>query len=74
MNQDTGATNAPFGRPRRHIPVDGMMRLQIRVPARLGNLVYRQAAAERRHLGAIVAEALAEYYQRHPSESWTSMT
>jgi hypothetical protein len=50
------------------------MRLQIRVPARLGRLVYAQSAVERRHLSAIVSEALAEYYQRHPAESWTSLT
>lgn len=65
---------APFGRPRRELPVNGLMRLQIRVPARLGRLVYSQSAAERRHLSAIVAEALDEYYRRHPEESWTSMT
>jgi hypothetical protein len=65
---------APFGRPRRELPADGLMRLQIRVPARLGRLVYAQSAVERRHLSAIVSEALAEYYQRHPAESWTSLT
>ncbi|AWT24949.1 hypothetical protein Csp1_01210 [Corynebacterium provencense] len=65
---------APFGRPRRQLPADGLMRLQIRVPARLGRLVYAQSAVERRHLGAIVAQALDEYYRRHPEQSWTSMT
>jgi hypothetical protein len=63
-----------FGRPRRELPTDGLMRLQLRLPARLGRLVYAQSAVERRHLSAIVAEALGEYYQRHPEESWTSMT
>ncbi|MDN6478909.1 hypothetical protein [Corynebacterium variabile] len=65
---------APFGRPRRGLPVDGLMRLQLRLPARLGRRVYAQSAVERRHLSAIVAEALDEYYLRHPEESWTSMT
>lgn len=65
---------APFGRPRRELPVDGLMRLQLRLPARLGRRVYAQSAVERRHLSAIVAEALDEYYLRHPEESWTSMT
>lgn len=50
------------------------MRLQLRLPARLGRRVYAQSAVERRHLSAIVAEALDEYYQHHPEESWTSMT
>lgn len=65
---------APFGRPRRELPADGLMRLQLRLPARLGRLVYSQSSVERRHLSAIVAEALDEYYRRHPEQSWTSMT
>ncbi|WP_312098634.1 hypothetical protein [Corynebacterium dentalis] len=65
---------AAFGRPRRELPADGLMRLQLRLPARLGRLVYSQSSVEHRHLSAIVAEALNEYYRRHPSESWIWMT
>lgn len=65
---------APFGRPRSaELPECGMVRIQIRVPARVARLVYGQAAAERRHLTSIVTEALDEHFVEHPPESWSAI-
>lgn len=65
---------APFGRPRRvPLPQQGVVRLQVRVPARLVRGVYAQAEVERRHLASIVTEALQEYAVAHPPESWSAI-
>jgi hypothetical protein len=64
--------HAPFGRPRStELPESGMVRMQIRVPARVARLVYGQAAAERRHLTSIVTEALDDHFVTHSPESWS---
>ena len=70
----SGSPSAPFGRPRKALPESGMVRLQVNLPAKVARMVYAQAEAERRHISAIHTQALEEFYDRHPPESWTSMT
>ncbi|MGJ0184544.1 hypothetical protein [Corynebacterium glyciniphilum] len=66
--------HAPFGRPRdTELPEKGLVRFQIRVPARLARMVYAQASAEHRHLTSIVTEALDAHYLAHPPESWSTI-
>lgn len=52
----------------------GLVRLQVNVPAKVARMVYAHAEAERRHISSIYAQALTEFYDRHPPESWSSMT
>lgn len=67
----TSTPNAPFGRPRRRpLPETGTVRIQVTLPADLVREVYSQADSERRHISDIHRQALTEFYDRNPPETW----
>ncbi|MFZ2560749.1 hypothetical protein ACTXJM_11195 [Corynebacterium variabile] len=62
--------SAPYGRPRAALPESGTARIQVTLPASMVRTIYDQANAERRPLSSIAGQALTEFYDRNPPESW----
>lgn len=62
--------SAPYGRPRAALPETGTARIQVTLPASMVRRMYDQANAERRPLSSIAGQALTEFYDRNPPETW----
>ena len=63
-------STTPYGRPRRGLPESGTTRLQVTLPVGVAQRLYDQSNAERRPISSIVGQALTEFNQRHPAQSW----